>query len=192
MKKIVIFGVLVAVLAAVAFNSSVKNKNSQNNEAQNNIEIAKNEQKTPQNTPDAVNENVQVASKAQTQNQVKAQAKEVKTADVLKLIATDKTLVIIDARKVEGVAQTGIIPNAKSLPADQVTAEALAKVAPNKNGNVVFYCSGPACSASKIGGQKAVELGYTNILEYTEGVEGWKKAGNKTEAFKVANTSVKK
>lgn len=182
MKKAVIFGVLIAVVAAVAFNASLKSKKDEVQQEQvqqvseNNVPV----------TPDAANEDVQVASQ-----QVATSPKIITTTDLLQLIAVDKSLTIIDARGTKGLEKTGIIPGAKNVPATDVTEENLTKLGLNKASSLVFYCSGLTCSASKIGAEKAFQLGYTNVYEYSEGIEGWVNAGNKAEKF-TANTSVKK
>lgn len=180
MKKAVIFGILFAIVLAVAFNASLKTKKEEAKQEQvqqvteNNVPV----------TPDAVNEAVQVA-------QVATSPKIITTADLLQLIAADKSLTIIDARGTKGLEKTGIIPGAKNVPATDVTEENLSKLGLNKDSSVVFYCSGPTCTASKIGAEKAFQLGYTNVYEYSEGIEGWVNAGNKAEKF-TANTSAKK
>jgi rhodanese-related sulfurtransferase len=42
---------------------------------------------------------------------------------------------------------------------------------------VLVYCSGQACDESLLVGRNLLELGFTNVVLYAEGVEGWKAAG---------------
>ena len=42
---------------------------------------------------------------------------------------------------------------------------------------IVFYCLGIKCVASWRAAEKAVELGYTNVYAFREGIPGWKAAG---------------
>src|SRR3989344_6602427 len=42
---------------------------------------------------------------------------------------------------------------------------------------LVFYCEDNWCNASPIAAKKIAALGYTNVHEYKEGVQGWIKAG---------------
>lgn len=183
MKKVVIFGVLVAIVAAVAFNASLKSKKEEAKKEETN-QVSEN---NTNQVPDAVNENVQVAQVGAA-GEVATSPKIITTADLLQLITADKSVTIIDARATKGLEKTGIIPGAKNVPATDVTEENLAKLGLTKASSVVFYCSGLTCSASKIGAEKASQLGYTNVYEYSEGLEGWVKAGNKAEKF-AANTA---
>ncbi|MBU1639133.1 MAG: rhodanese-like domain-containing protein [Proteobacteria bacterium] len=38
---------------------------------------------------------------------------------------------------------------------------------------LIFYCKGPKCGKSLIAAQKAVALGYTNVMIYNEGLPAW-------------------
>ena len=47
----------------------------------------------------------------------------------------------------------------------------------DKDRALVFYCLGIKCVASWRAAEKAVELGYTNVYAFREGIPGWEKAG---------------
>ena len=47
----------------------------------------------------------------------------------------------------------------------------------DKERALVFYCLGIKCVASWRAAEKAVELGYTNVYAFREGIPGWEKAG---------------
>jgi rhodanese-related sulfurtransferase len=47
----------------------------------------------------------------------------------------------------------------------------------DKERALVFYCLGMKCVASWRAAEKAVELGYTNVYAFREGIPGWEKAG---------------
>jgi rhodanese-related sulfurtransferase len=68
--------------------------------------------------------------------------------------------------------------NAGSSEAD------IAKVLPDKNALVVTYCAGWKCPASGELAERLHKLGYVNVVEYPEGIPGWKDAGNPVEAKK--------
>ncbi len=46
---------------------------------------------------------------------------------------------------------------------------------------VLVYCSGRACDESLLVSKNLMELGFTNIVLYAEGLEGWKAAGHPME-----------
>ena len=57
----------------------------------------------------------------------------------------------------------------------------VAAALPDKGALVVTYCAGLKCPASHLLGEKLRALGYKNVLEYHEGIEGWVAAGQKVE-----------
>jgi rhodanese-related sulfurtransferase len=112
---------------------------------------------------------------------MKNEFKMLSTAE-FKTIVDNKSSLIFDARV--GKYDTGErIPGAKSLSADS-TAEEVAKAIPDKNASIVTYCANLQCPASAALAAHLKKLGYTNIMEYPEGIDGWKKAGNKVEKAK--------
>lgn len=72
------------------------------------------------------------------------------------------------------------IPGARSLNAGSTEAE-IAQVLPDKGALVVTYCAGLKCPASHQLAEKLVKLGYSNVVEYPEGIAGWLEAGNKVD-----------
>jgi rhodanese-related sulfurtransferase len=92
------------------------------------------------------------------------------------LVRSGVPLVLLDARS--GQYDDGRrIANAKSLNAES-SAEDVAKAIPSKNALVVTYCAGVKCPASAKLAAHLAALGYSNVLEYPEGIEGWTKSGN--------------
>jgi len=49
---------------------------------------------------------------------------------------------------------------------------------PGKDALIVTYCSNLKCPASSRLARRLRELGYTSVLEYPYGIEGWTKAGH--------------
>jgi rhodanese-related sulfurtransferase len=72
------------------------------------------------------------------------------------------------------------IPGAVLVPA-RLVATKLPEAVKDKGRLVVFYCNGPNCTKTVKAAKAAVAAGYTNILEYKEGLPGWGKSGRKTE-----------
>jgi len=103
---------------------------------------------------------------------------DISIADLKKAIA-DKKVAIIDVNGSESW-KAGHIPGAIDFATSK---EKLAEALPKDKGTlVVAYCGGPSCGAYKAGAKAAVALGYTNVKHLKDGISGWKKAGEKTEA----------
>jgi len=97
------------------------------------------------------------------------------TEELAKLLASDKSVVLLDART--GKWDDGRrIPGAKSL-SPEATAEEAAKLIPSKDATVIAYCAGPKCPAGKKLAEKLISLGYTDVRDYHDGIQGWVDAG---------------
>ena len=97
-----------------------------------------------------------------------------KTSELKELVENGNAI-ILDARS--GKYDDGTrIPGAKSLNSKS-SPEEIAAVIPSKDAVVVTYCSNTKCPASKMLAAKLVQLGYTGVNEYAEGIAGWKAAG---------------
>ena len=88
-------------------------------------------------------------------------------------------MIVLDART--GKFDDGRrLPGAKALSPEAKDAEVTALL-PDKQALIVTYCVGVKCPASHLLGEKLRGLGYVNVLEYHEGIEGWTAAGNAVE-----------
>lgn len=97
--------------------------------------------------------------------------------DLKKAIA-DKKVVLIDCNGSKSYAN-GHIPGAINF---EDKKDDLAKTLPKDKGAlVVAYCGGPLCGAYKAGVDAATKQGYTNVKQFSVGISGWKKAGEKLE-----------
>ena len=104
----------------------------------------------------------------------------VNTKALAALINAKAVAVVLDART--GKFDDGRrIPGAKSLTA-AATAEDAAKLIPAKDSLVVTYCANLKCPASGKLAAHLKGLGYTNVVEYPAGIDGWVEAGQKVEA----------
>jgi len=107
---------------------------------------------------------------------------EVNTSGLKTLIDSGVPLVILDARS--GQFDDGKrIPGALSLNAESKPEE-VAKVLPNKQALIVTYCANLKCPASDMLYKHLKTLGYSNLLEYPEGIQGWVEAGNPVKSVK--------
>jgi len=72
------------------------------------------------------------------------------------------------------------IPGARTLAPTASEAE-IAAMLPDKGALVVTYCANLKCPASHMLGETLRKAGYTNVLEYHDGIEGWVAAGHAVE-----------
>ena len=94
-------------------------------------------------------------------------------------IVKAKKATIVDARGEK--AKKAHIPGAKAL-SSLSSAEEIKKALPDKNTQIVTYCTSTSCGASAALAGKLREMGYKNVREYPEGIQGWQKAGNQVES----------
>lgn len=125
-----------------------------------------------------------MASPATAQPTV-AVAKEpvINTEALSALLRLKVPVIVLDARG--GKYDDGRrIPGAKSLT-PMAKDEEVAAALPDKTALVVTYCTDLKCPASHMLGEKLRALGYQNVLEDHEGIEGWVAAGHPVEKVKV-------
>ena len=60
--------------------------------------------------------------------------------------------------------------------------ELAASLLPDKQAEIVVYCSNGPCQNSGIASRRLTALGYTNVRDYHEGKAEWISAGRPTEA----------
>lgn len=90
-----------------------------------------------------------------------------------------REVVLIDARSEVEFGEVHIA-GAVLVPA-RLVATKLPAVVKERSTPVVFYCNGPNCTKTLKAAKAAKAIGYTNVLEYKEGLPGWAKSGRKTE-----------
>lgn len=105
--------------------------------------------------------------------------KTISTTDLAKGIQ-DKSLTVMDCNTDE-VYKKGHIPGAIFMTGDEAGAKALPQ---DKNASLVFYCKNPRCMASHKCADVAKSKGYKNLQVYSEGIDGWVKAGKVVETSK--------
>lgn len=102
--------------------------------------------------------------------------KRVSAEDLIQLVQSSKELVLVDARKKSDV-EKGYIEGSISLPNTDTNPDSLAKIAPNKNVPVVFYCNGIHCGRSVDSAKVALAAGYKHIYWFRGGMEEWQAKG---------------
>jgi rhodanese-related sulfurtransferase len=110
-------------------------------------------------------------------------AHELTTKQLKELLDSDAKVILLDART--GKYDDGRrIPGAKSL-SPKASKEEVEKVAgKDKKALIVTYCSNLQCPASSFLFKHLKELGYTNLREYPQGIQGWAEAGHKVDKVK--------
>jgi rhodanese-related sulfurtransferase len=99
----------------------------------------------------------------------------VNTEGLATLLQSKVSLKLFDARS--GKYDDGQrIPGAQQLSPDAAEA-VIAKAIPDKSELVVTYCAGVKCPASKALADRLKKLGYSNVIEYPQGIAGWLEAG---------------
>lgn len=152
------------------------------------VSEAKNEVKADDSCPDgtcASDKHEHKATEAAAKEPVKESGDAPATVNTLglkTLISSGVPLTILDARA--GKYDDGRrIPGAQSLNAES-KAEDIARVLPNKESLIVTYCANLNCPASHKLYTHLKSIGYTNLIEYPEGIDGWVAAGNPVNAPK--------
>ena len=114
--------------------------------------------------------------------------KEVSLQDLKKWIDEKKDFVLIDvlvqnsydAQHIPGAVHAGVH--------EDDFLEKVLKFVPDKNKQVVVYCSSSTCQASPLAAGKLVEAGYMNVLHFKGGLADWQDAGY---AFEGGVTEIK-
>jgi rhodanese-related sulfurtransferase len=102
----------------------------------------------------------------------------VKTVDrdeLKKKIDSGESFVLLETLAPE-YFRHGHLPGAVNMPPDRLK-ELAPTLAPDKQAEVITYCTGPACHASSEAAHQLTELGYTNVRQYAGGKEEWTAAG---------------
>lgn len=69
------------------------------------------------------------------------------------------------------------LPGAVNVPVDDTFEAGIQTAVPDKNKTVVVYCRDIECHASAKASRRMEALGYSNVLEYHNGKDGWRAAG---------------
>ena len=68
------------------------------------------------------------------------------------------------------------LPGAINIPAEQVRSLA-PDLMPDKDVEVIVYCAGPTCLASRDAADELTAIGYSNVRHYVGGKHDWIQAG---------------
>jgi rhodanese-related sulfurtransferase len=72
------------------------------------------------------------------------------------------------------------IPGSINIPqSHDEFAQQVEQRAGGKDKKVVVYCASTECQSSTKGAQKLTEAGFTDVVDFEDGADGWKEAGEK-------------
>jgi rhodanese-related sulfurtransferase len=95
----------------------------------------------------------------------------------------EKKVTPVDANGADFRAKNGVLPGAVLLTSS-ASFDANKELPAKKDSKLVFYCANTACSASHFAAMKAIEAGYSDVTVLPDGLQGWKKAGQKVDSLK--------
>ena len=72
--------------------------------------------------------------------------------------------------------ETRHIPKSINIPLAEIGRRSK-KELPDKNKETIVYCASRQCEASPNAAKKLEKLGYTDVVDFEEGLEGWQDAG---------------
>lgn len=96
------------------------------------------------------------------------------------------SVTVVDTMPVDYYAREHL-PHAVNIPgfpyedASRFTDELAPTVLPDRSAPIVVYCANVPCRNSELVGARLVELGYTHVRKYREGIEDWVSGGLPTE-----------
>lgn len=89
--------------------------------------------------------------------------------------ADSRVFMLVDARNPEEYREAHI-PGAVNIPQKNFE-DFLGLLPSDKSMMLVIYCNGVKCGKSKKAAKRAMELGYTNVYVYAEGMPVWEEVG---------------
>lgn len=99
------------------------------------------------------------------------------TADeLLRKMENGDAFVLVDALAPMVYAHSHL-PGAMNLPPTDVDAFTVARRIPDRNAEIIVYCTSPDCDDSTQTAQRLRTLGYTNVRRYAGGKNEWRDAG---------------
>ena len=98
------------------------------------------------------------------------------TKDLKQKIDNQEDFALVEVLGPETFAEFHL-PGAINVPVDDNFEVGIQKAVPDKYKTVVVYCRDIECHASAKAAKRMELLGFSNVLEYHNGKEGWKAAG---------------
>ncbi|MEW6291237.1 MAG: rhodanese-like domain-containing protein [Thermodesulfobacteriota bacterium] len=105
--------------------------------------------------------------------------KTITTTELKQKMDAHAPLTLIDALSAIEHNELAIVGSI-NIPSSKVTTDHPLMPA-DKASLLIFYCKGPKCSKSKEAAERAIALGYTNVMVYNDGLPDWAKNGYPVE-----------
>ncbi|TMK72083.1 MAG: rhodanese-like domain-containing protein [Actinobacteria bacterium] len=88
----------------------------------------------------------------------------------------DGSVILVDALAPMVYAHSHL-PGAINLPLRAIGPETIGRRLPDRQAEIVVYCTNPACDDSVRTATRLIELGYTNVRHYAGGKDEWRERG---------------
>lgn len=102
--------------------------------------------------------------------------------DDLKARMDAGTVVVVDTMP-RSYYESEHLPGARNIPgfpyehAARCTDELAPTVLPDLSASIVVYCSNSLCRNSEFVGNRLLQLGYSEVRKYREGIQDWAESG---------------
>ncbi|HMI88074.1 MAG TPA: rhodanese-like domain-containing protein [Polyangiaceae bacterium] len=105
---------------------------------------------------------------------------EITTEELTAMIREHARFVLVEALP-SPYYDAGHLPGAINLPLDAIEPHA-GQVLPDRDTEIVVYCSGPTCQNSHVAERKLASLGYRRVRVFSGGKAEWTQAGHLLES----------
>jgi len=105
--------------------------------------------------------------------------KTISVEELKKKIDSDDKFKLVDVLSKESFDEKHV-PKSISIPLGVMDERASIEF-PDKDEEIIVYCASKTCTASPAAAKKLVEMGYTNVTEFSDGLAGWQDAGHDFE-----------
>ena len=102
---------------------------------------------------------------------------------LLQKLELREEFVLVDALSPMSYARSHL-PGAINMPPEWVDERAPRQI-PDRSTEIVVYCSDAGCDSSVVVANRLLELGYRNIVHYTDGKNDWVAAGLPLEGGRI-------
>ena len=106
--------------------------------------------------------------------------KTIKAEELKKKIDDGDDFILIDVLSAESY-EGRHLPKAINITVDNIEKSSETELT-DKNKEIVVYCASATCQASPSAAKKLEELGYTNVVDFEDGLAGWQDAGFEFES----------
>jgi rhodanese-related sulfurtransferase len=99
----------------------------------------------------------------------------ISTADLKAKLDSKDGITVVETLAPERYREAHL-PGALNIPPERIK-ELAPKLLPNKDAEIVTYCTSTHWHASEYAARELAAMGYTKVAHYPEGKQGWMEAG---------------